>query len=295
MISNIQRFCIHDGSGIRTTVFFKGCPLRCAWCANPETQHSFPELMIHHNRCRKCMSCIKACPKEALSFRDGSVQVDSSRCDLCGACRESCPDRVISIRGEGLSPQKILEIVRRDKPFYQASGGGMTLSGGEPLFQSDLALELLIMAKDEGISTCIETSLACPFSAMEKLLPFLDEIYFDLKHADSKKHKEATGGDNMRILENIRKLLTLRPDAHMRIPVIPGFNDSDKDIDQICALLRTLSVSHVELMWYHNLGSPKYSALDRKYPYAAIRQFSDREKQKIKKRYLANGITAAGR
>ena len=125
MISNIQRFCIHDGSGIRTTVFFKGCPLRCAWCANPETQHSFPELMIHHNRCRKCKSCIKACPKGALSFRDGSVQVDSSRCDLCGACRESCPDRVISIRGEGLSPQKILEIVRRDKPFYQASGGGM--------------------------------------------------------------------------------------------------------------------------------------------------------------------------
>lgn len=295
MISNIQRFCIHDGSGIRTTVFFKGCPLHCAWCANPETQHRFPELMIHHNRCCKCQSCIAACPRKALTFKDGKVQSDANRCNLCGECVKACPNRVICIRGEELSPREVIEIVRRDRPFYQTSGGGMTLSGGEPLFQSDLALELLTLAKQGGISTCIETSLACPFPTIEKLLPYLDEIYFDLKHTDSQKHKEATGADNALILDNIQKLLVLRPDAHMRIPVIPGFNDSNEDIDQICGTLKTLSVSCVELMWYHNLGGPKYTALAREYAYAAVRQFSDTEKQRIQKHYLVNGITVTGR
>lgn len=290
MISNIQRFCIHDGSGIRTTVFFKGCPLRCAWCANPETQHTCAELMIYHARCGQCQTCISACPAHALSLNGGNIQVDTSQCTLCKLCVKACPNRAISIKGEVLCAQEILDIVRRDKPFYQTSGGGMTLSGGEPLYQPELALELLVLAKKYNIHTCIETSLACSFSVVEKVLPFLDEIYFDLKHTNNTKHKAGTGISNTQILDNIEHLLKQRPDARMRIPVIPGFNDTEKDILEICRALKEFPISSVELMWFHNLGNPKYSALAREYPYTHISPFSDIDKKKIKENYQANGI-----
>ena len=190
---------------------------------------------------------------------------------------------------------EVLQIAERDKPFYEAdesgNAGGITLSGGEPLFQPEFTLALLAEAKNRGIGTCIETTLHAPFAVIEAVFPLLDHIYCDFKHADSDKHKSFTGVENKRICENIEQLLALRPDLHIRIPVIPGFNDSRREIDDICAQLLRWNVRQVELMRYHNLASPKYHSLGRTYAYEAIPPFTDEAFFRIRNAYLENGIS----
>lgn len=291
MISNIQRFSLHDGTGIRTTVFLKGRPLHCPWCANPETQDYKQELMPHRNNCTQCGHCIANCPAHALTLTDKTIQVSGKHCTLCGTCEKLCPNRVPRISGQELSASEIIDIVLKDKVFYDASGGGLTLSGGEPFFQPEFTLELLVLAKKQGLLTCIETCLCCPFTSIEKALPYLDEIYFDIKHVNEAKHQLATGVGNRQILSNIQQLLDLRPDAKPRIPVIPNFNDMETDIREICDTLHTIGISSVELMWYHNLGAPKYHALSRIYDYEQITIFTEETKQHIAELYNAEGIT----
>lgn len=290
MITNIQRFSIHDGSGIRTTVFFKGCPLHCAWCSNPETQHHEPEMMRKGNGCVHCGACVEACPHGGLMWEDGAIRIVPGNCQQCGKCITVCPQGLLELCGQELSADQILSIVLRDRPFYEASGGGLTLSGGEPLLQPVLALELLRGARNNGISTAIETCLYAPFAAIEQLLPWLDEIYFDCKHMDSEKHLRFTGKGNEQILENISRLLLLRPDAHARIPVIPGFNDSPEDIRCICNGMKQLGIHEAELMRYHRLGDGKYSALGRQCQYHRVPLYSDDAFESIRQMYQAGGI-----
>lgn len=290
MITNIQRFSIHDGSGIRTTVFFKGCPLHCAWCSNPETQRHEPELMRKETGCLHCGACVEACPHGGLTWNDGAIRLEPSDCLRCGKCIAACPKGLIEFCGQELSAKQILSVVLRDRPFYETSGGGLTLSGGEPLLQPALALELLQGARNNGISTAIETCLCAPFAALEPLLPWLDEIYFDCKHMDGEKHRRFTGKNNEQILDNIRRLLSLRPDAHARIPVIPGFNDSPEDITCICRGLQQLGIHQVELMRYHRLGDSKYAALGRQYLYHQVPLYSDRAFEAIRRMYQDGGI-----
>lgn len=295
VVSNIQRFSLHDGPGIRTTVFLKGCPLRCAWCANPETQQSKPQLLLPQKGCVLCGRCKDACTRQALSAADGRMVCDRERCDLCGGCLRVCPTRLPNISGQVMSVAEVLKIAERDRPFYEADEngnvGGITLSGGEPLFQPEFTLALLTEARKRGIGTCIETTLHAPFSVIGAVSPLPDHFYCDFKHVNSDKHKHFTGIGNHRILENIEQLLALRPDLHIRIPVIPGFNDSLQEIDAICAQLLRWNVQHVELMRYHNLASPKYHSLGRTYEYEAISQFTDEAFSQIRKAYLDNGIS----
>ncbi len=184
LISNIQRFCIHDGPGIRTTVFLKGCPLHCAWCANPETQSSLPELMLKTTACTLCGSCIATCPNQALRIENHRVIVNRKLCNLCGICCSACPNMLPVIDGQDMCVEEIMHIVIRDKSFYDASGGGLSLSGGEPLLHPHFCKELLHHAKEAGISTCIEASLFAPFTVLQDIEPWIDFFYFDFKHSD---------------------------------------------------------------------------------------------------------------
>jgi len=200
----------------------------------------------------------------------GKVQVNKADCTLCGKCINACPNSLIKIEGRDMTADEVMKIVKRDKPFYDVSGGGLTLSGGEPLMQPMLAKELLTLAKETDISTCIETCLFAPFPVIQDLLDYLDEIYFDFKHSDPEKHYQFTGVDNELIKANIQKLLNVRPDARARIPVIPGFNDSKEDIAMICESLHKYGIRQAELLRYHNLASPKYTSLSRDYFYKDV-------------------------
>lgn len=294
VVSNIQRFCIHDGPGIRTTVFLKGCPLRCAWCANPETQNAAPELLLKSAGCTRCGVCAAACPAHALTVEEDGVSVNRNACALCGECVRVCPNLLPVIDGVEMTAEEVMKIVTRDQPFYEASGGGVTLSGGEPLAQPAFSRELLLQAKRAGLSTCIETALFAPFSTIRELLPLLDHIYFDYKHNDTQKHRRFTGVGNELIQENILRLLVLRPDALARIPIIPGFNDSPEDVDALCNSLHTLGIREVQLMRYHNLAAPKYHALGREYQYAHIAPFSDSGFDIIVQMFAVHSIAVNG-
>ena len=216
--------------------------------------------------------------------------LDPALCDGCGRCVTACPNRLPKLDGRSMTPEAVLDLVLRDRDFYEASGGGMTLSGGEPLMQPAFSAALLRLAHESGINTCIETSLCAPWEAVEALLPWLDHIYFDCKHSDPVRHKQGTGVDNQQILENIRRLLSVRPDAHPRIPVIPGFNDSPSDISGLCSFLLSCHAQEVELMRYHNLASSKYHALARSYDYEQIPQFTDEAFDAIRRQFQAGGL-----
>ncbi|MCI8293080.1 MAG: glycyl-radical enzyme activating protein [Hespellia sp.] len=291
VISNIQRFCIQDGPGIRTTVFLKGCPLRCAWCANPETQQPSPELMLKSANCRLCGNCVETCTRKALRMENHRIVVNRELCDLCGKCSEACPNRLPVIDGMEMTADEVMEIVIRDKTFYDASGGGLTISGGEPLMHPQFCKELLRHAKNAGISTCIETSLYASAEIVAEMEPDIDYFYFDFKHSDGEKHKRYTGVDHSIICKNIAWLLKKRPDAHMRIPVIPGFNDSAKDIEAICQTLHAFGTAEVELMRYHNLAAAKYHSLGRNYSYEQVPLYRDDQFHDIVQMYVLNSIS----
>jgi pyruvate formate lyase activating enzyme len=290
-IFEIQRFCIHDGQGIRTVIFFKGCPLRCTWCANPESQSDKPELFYTNNGCIGCGRCAGVCSQKAIIINNGTVQIDRKICRLCFSCVSSCPKKLFKIKGVSMTLETIMDIIVRDKPFFDASGGGITLSGGEPLSQPDFSAGLLGRAKKEGLSTCIETSLCVPFEVIERLIPLLDEILFDVKHWDSEKHRIFTGMENQLITDNIRKLIILRPDVLARIPIIPGFNDSEADIEKMIIHLRKLDIQKIQLLKYHNLALTKYSALSRTYPAPNILPSSETAFEMIRTAYRDAGFS----
>ena len=299
LVSNLQRFSLHDGPGIRTTVFLKGCPLACAWCSNPETQAGVPELLFPEKGCIHCGSCAAACPEGALHVTRHRVIWIRERCTLCRRCLSVCPSRLPSLCGEEMTAAQVLAAVERDRPFYEASAegaslpGGITLSGGEPLLQPQFALALLRESKRRAISTCIETTLCCPYPVIAEAAGLLDWIYCDLKHIDGEKHRRYTGADNRQILENMERLLRIRPDLRIRVPVIPGFNDSPADIDAICSQLRQWGIGEVQLMRYHSLGLPKYRSLGRTCSFESVPPLRDEAFESICNRYRGNGILLA--
>jgi pyruvate formate lyase activating enzyme len=264
VVFDVQRFSIHDGPGIRTVVFFKGCALECCWCQNPEGRRHAPELSYHDDRCiAGCKLCLPSCPEGALLDRvDARVRWDA--CTHCGACVDVCPSQALAMVGEHWSAQRLLREVLADQPFYAESGGGVTLSGGEPVLHAKFLLEFLPLAKQAGLHVALETSGEYPFRLLESLLPYVDLILFDVKAGGRERHLQLVGQEQQPILDNLEQLLRLspRPEVEVRMPVIPGLNDVDDSIAKLSAELRGRGVETLTLLPYNHFWEAKLPRLD---------------------------------
>ena len=274
-IVKIERFAIHDGPGIRTVIFFKGCPLRCQWCSTPESQTVSPEMAYYASKCTQCQKCLEVCPPKAITVSaDGKIVTDKNLCDNCGKCVEVCPNEARKMVGEEMTVEQVMAEIEKDTVFYWNSGGGVTLSGGEPTMQPKFALAILKTCKERGIHTAIETCGYVEWDVLDEMLKYLDFVYFDIKHILSIEHEKLTGRKNDLVLENCRKIISNYPQILlvMRIPVIPGYNDSEENIVNTARFACQLKgVMRLELLPYHKFGVHMYDALLRDYSLAEVK------------------------
>ena len=261
-VFDIQRFSLHDGPGIRTTVFLKGCPLHCRWCHNPEGIDPRPQLRVLHSVCTRCGCCLPACPQGCHALEGEERRFNAEHCTRCGRCIEACPMRALEMVGKLMTSEEVIAVVRRDIPFYQQSGGGMTLSGGEPMAQPRFTHELLRLARTEGISTALETSACAPWPVLEEILDEVDLFLVDLKHTDSAHHRQLTGMPNEEILSNIRRLIVSGQPLTLRIPWVPTENADPTFLDNLLAFLGELPTPPpLQFMLFHRLGIGKWHDL----------------------------------
>ncbi|MCH3964940.1 MAG: glycyl-radical enzyme activating protein [Clostridium sp.] len=289
-IFNIQKYSIHDGPGIRTVVFFKGCPLRCIWCSNPESQNR--EIEISHNRssCIKCLKCIHCCNKNAIYLENDTIKIDNKKCVSCFDCINICPKNALKKEGSHLTLDYVFKEVLKDKVFYEESNGGVTLSGGEVLLQHEFASELLKLLRSENIHTAIETEGYAPNKIFSKFIDNVDLLLFDIKHYDRQKHFKATAVYNDIILENLQTALNRKKDIIIRIPVIPGINSDLENAANFCNLFRTLGVSRINLLPFHQFGQNKYEMLGRNYKLKDIPPLHEEDLMEYKKIFIRNGF-----
>ena len=265
-IFNIERYAVHDGPGIRTIVFLKGCPLRCTWCQNPEGQRKKPELAVFPDKCIGCGRCLEVCPTGAATEAEGNPQMDWSLCRGCLECARVCPGGARKAIGWNAGPEEVLAEVLKDLPFYRRSGGGVTLSGGDPVTQIGFSTRILALCKEHGLHTAIETCGHAPWEEFERVLAHTDFVLLDLKHMDPERHRSETGTGNERILENAERIARTGKEMVIRVPVIPGYNDDMKNILATVRFVRGLqSVKKIELLPYHTLGIAKYGRMGWKY------------------------------
>jgi pyruvate formate lyase activating enzyme len=282
LVTNIQRFSVNDGPGFRTNVFLKGCNLHCAWCHNPETIKFARELFWKPMVCAQCGQCFDACPRDAINppINPEEAQSDFStydkvireNCDLCMKCVEICPTGALEIVGEEYTVDQVLDEVAMDMPFYENSGGGMNLSGGEPTVHPDIVRKLLEGARERGISSCVDTNGYFKWELMEPLLDYIDVVLYDLKHMDSDEHKKMTGVGNELVLENLRKLLEAGKRVWLRVVVIPDYSDSLDYHERVAEFLKTLPCppERIDLLPFHNWCEGKYRQLGIKWGYADL-------------------------
>lgn len=263
-VTGIERGAYHDGPGLRTVVFFQGCPLHCAWCCNPETQSYRPVLLHDGHQCVACGTCVPHCPQNALCLSQGTLRVDRSRCIACGHCVPICPAGANSLSSSLMSSDEILAVVLKDTDYYRATGGGLTLSGGEPLCQYGADV-LLSRAKQAGLTTCVETAAALPYETIERVLPYVDDFFIDLKHPDRDILLRETGADLELVTSNVSSLIDSDAGVTLRTAVIPGYNDDLPTLRHLFRLALSLGVTSYVLLPFHQLGRVKYEKIGRPY------------------------------
>ena len=280
-VFNIQKFCINDGPGIRTTVFLKGCMLDCKWCHNPESKQRAPQILLHADKCIGCGECAKVCRRGLHSFADGAHLFERNACIGCGECAEVCVG-ALELCGYEKTVDEVMAEVIKDAAFYKNSGGGMTLSGGEPFMQHEFALELLKSAKERGLHTCIETCGYVDSKILEKFIPYVDMFLWDIKETDDERHKQYTGVSNAKILSNLALLNEKGASVVLRCPLIPGYNLRDEHLYAIGELAESLGcVTRVDVEPYHPLGASKSQALGIDYPLGDMGFVEDSEVARI--------------
>lgn len=264
-IFHLARFAIHDGPGIRTVVFLKGCPLRCWWCHSPEGQLAGPELLLRRDRCIRCGQCLEACPHGAIRDAGDGFDTLAAECALCGTCAAACPTGAREIAGRTVTVHELLSEIERDIVFYDQSGGGVTFSGGEPLAQAAFLEAMLEACRERAIHTAIETSGFAPVDRFQAVAALADLVLFDVKLLDDERHRRVTGVSNRAILENLARLARWHRAVRVRIPLVPGVNDAPADLDAIGRFVASLGLRAVDVLPYHTAGAAKYARLGRPY------------------------------
>lgn len=295
-IFNMQKFSLNDGPGIRTVVFFKGCPLRCAWCANPESQAFAPQLEWKESACVGCGACLRLAPSAKPAEHNGKRHIDvrslSGESPEAQAAIEHCPEGALTITGKRRTVDEVLTFCLQDKPFYEDSGGGVTLSGGEAMMWPEFGIELLDRLHAEGIDTCIETEAYARPEVFDAIAARLDHLLIDMKHGDSERHREGTGVGTERILRNTRHAIEMGKDVLVRTPVIPGFNDRLEDARGMARRLHEVGATRVQLLPFHNYGENKYDLLDLPYALHGVPNLKAEDLEDYRQAYVAEEIDA---
>lgn len=292
-VFNIQKYSIHDGQGIRTTIFFKGCPLSCQWCHNPESQRCGVELMFYHERCVGCGSCVSVCPQHANVLGEGRVNMDRSVCTACGSCVDVCLPNARELVGRAYTVDELIKEAEKDQMFYEESGGGVTLSGGEVMVQDmDYVEELCRRLSHKGYSVNIDTCGYAPYENFQRLLPYIDTFLYDLKLMDPAEHKRFVGTDNRLILENLIRLSADGARLNIRIPTINGVNAKEEFMQDVIDFLlgHHIRVTAVNLLPYHNTGKSKYANLDRTYADEMLRVPDQEQMERFQTMFINNGF-----
>lgn len=292
-VFNIQKFSIHDGPGIRTTVFLKGCPLACKWCHNPESLSREKQILINHDKCIRCGTCIKICPTNALYIKEDKLNLNKCLCNYCGDCEIVCIQEAIEVVGKEMTDDEVIAEVEKDKVFYDVTGGGVTFSGGEPFYQPKFLAALVRKAKEKSLHVTIDTSGMTLWENIENVLDYVDLYLYDLKMIDSEKHKKYIGSNNKIILENLKRLdkeLDKREGSiNLRLIMLKGINDSEEDINLILDFISDLNnISQINLLEYHTMGREKYSRLNLEYEMSGDEKPDDYRLKSIKKIFEKN-------
>jgi pyruvate formate lyase activating enzyme len=281
-VFDVKKFSIHDGPGIRTTVFFKGCPLICRWCHNPESQAPEPELVFWENRCIGCGACLEVCDQGAISWNGDAPSTDGEKCVLCGACADVCYAEAREIVGREMTVAQVMAEIERDVPFYDESGGGATFSGGEPLLQPDFLLALLRACKAQEVHTAVDTCGFAPWQVLDGIREDTDLFLYDLKLMDDARHRAFTGVSNELILQNLQLLSERGHAIFLRVPIVPGVNDDDENVRQIGAFAAALPhLNRVDVLPYHHAAASKYARLSKVYELPETRPPSDERMAEI--------------
>ncbi len=292
LIFDIKRFAVHDGPGIRTTVFFKGCPLSCPWCHNPEGQKFAPEVLLRESRCIECGNCLPDCPQDAITFASGVIELDRSKCDACGKCAEICPTGALKTIGREVTVEELIAAITRDRPFFRESGGGVTFSGGEPLGQPEFLIALLDACREQGIHTTVDTSGYAAAEVIGAVAARANLFLYDLKLIDATAHRRYTGVSNAPILANLHLLAERGANVIVRVPVIPAITDTKYNMDGIARFVAALPRPYpIDLLPYHRAGSDKYTRLGIPYQLADTPIPSRTRMEEIAEMFLQHKLT----
>ncbi|WP_211285091.1 glycyl-radical enzyme activating protein [Sporomusa acidovorans] len=290
MVFNVQKYSIHDGPGIRTTIFFKGCPLACWWCHNPESLAAKQEIVYWQDKCIGCGDCVKSCPHAAIAFSGHGLTRNPEKCTLCESCVDACPTGAMERVGQIRTADDVMQEIEKDSIFYEESGGGVTFSGGEALRQIEFLEALLVACKARRIHTALDTSGYASWDSLARIAGNVDLFLYDIKLMDEVKHRKYTGVSNQLILENLKKLAATQSNIWIRVPVIPGINDDEDNLKSMGELLTSLNLRDVYLLPYHNIAMGKYDRLGKPYPLADLPSLADQQMDAVTQILKAFGL-----